>query len=59
LEAGYFTVYVSKHRSLFGMAKSAGAWIPRRWKQDREISKIRAIEREIEVKKTRELAMQI
>jgi diacylglycerol kinase family enzyme len=59
LDAGFFTVYVSKHRSLFGMAKSAGSWILGRWKQDREISKMRATELEIDVKKTRELAVMI
>ncbi len=57
LNAGYFTVYVSKHRTRWGMAKSSLAWLLGRWKQDSEIISLRATEMEINVKRKRSLAV--
>jgi diacylglycerol kinase family enzyme len=55
LDAGYFTVHVSKHRTRLGMAGSVLAWLMGRWKQDREIISLRATEMEIDVKSKRRL----
>lgn len=57
LDAGYFTVYVSKHRTRLGMTRSVLAWLLGRWKQDREIISMRATEMEIDVKRKRRLAV--
>ena len=57
LDAGYFTVYVSKHRTRLGMARSVLAWLLGRWKQDREIISMRATEMEIDVKRKRRIAV--
>ena len=57
LDAGYFTVYISKHRTRFGMAKSVLSWVLGRWKQDREIISLRATSMEINVKRKRRLAV--
>ena len=57
LDAGYFTVHVSKHRTRLGMARSVLAWLLGRWKQDREIISLRATELEIDVKRKRRLAV--
>ena len=57
LDAGYFTVYISKHRTRLGMLKSALAWLLGRWKQDREIVSLRATRMEIDVKRKRRLAV--
>ena len=57
LDAGYFTVYVSKHRTRLGMARSVLAWLLGRWKQDSEIISLRATEMEIDVKSKRRLAV--
>jgi diacylglycerol kinase family enzyme len=57
LDAGYFTVHVSKHRTRLGMARSVLAWLMGRWKQDREIISLRATELEIDVKRKRRLAV--
>jgi len=51
LDAGYFTLYVSKHRTRRGMIKSVLAWAVGRWKQDREIVSLKATEIEIAVRK--------
>ncbi|MGL4399768.1 MAG: diacylglycerol/lipid kinase family protein [Luteolibacter sp.] len=55
LDAGYFTVHVSKHRTRLGMARSVVAWLLGRWKEDREIISLRATEMEIDVKNKRRL----
>ncbi len=57
LDAGYFTVYVSKHRTRLGMARSVLAWMFGRWKQDREIISLRATELKIDVKRQRRVAV--
>ena len=57
LDAGYFTVYVSKHRTRLGMARVVLAWLLGRWKQDSEIISLRATWLEIEVKRKRHLAV--
>ncbi len=57
LDAGYFTVYVSKHRTRLGMARSVLAWVLGRWKQDREIISMRATAMEIDVKRKRRIAV--
>ena len=57
LDAGYFTVYISKHTSQWGMIKSALTWILGRWKEDREITIIHATELEINVRRKRRIAV--
>jgi diacylglycerol kinase family enzyme len=57
LDAGYFTVYVSKHRTRLGMARFVLTWLLGHWKQDREIISLRATEMEIDVKSKRRLAV--
>ncbi len=57
LDAGYFTVYISKHSSQWGMLKSVLMWILGRWNEDREITVIRATELEIDVKRKRRIAV--
>jgi diacylglycerol kinase family enzyme len=57
LDAGYFTVHISKHGTRLGMAGSLLAWVLGRWKQDREIVSLRATRMEIDVKRKRRLAV--
>ena len=57
LDAGYFTVYISKHTSQWGMLKSAATWILGRWKEDREITVLRATGLEIDVRRKRRIAV--
>ncbi len=57
LDGGYFTIYISKHTSQWGMIKSALTWILGRWKEDREITVLHATELEIEVKRKRRVAV--
>ncbi len=57
LDAGYFTVYISKHRTRLGMARTMLAWLLGRWKLDREIISLRATTMEIDVKRKRRLAV--
>ncbi len=56
LDAGYFTVYISKHDSAWGLFRSVVSWILGKWKQDREITVIRATDLEIDVKRKRRVA---
>jgi diacylglycerol kinase family enzyme len=55
LNAGYFTVYISRHRSRWGLLKSFFAWILGRWKQDSELTVIQATELEIAVRRRHSL----
>ena len=57
LDAGFLTVYISKHASRWGLLKSVLMWILGRWKQDREITTLRATELEIDVKRKRRIAV--
>lgn len=51
LDAGYFTVYVSTHRSRWGLLKSSLAWLMGRWKEDKELTVIHTTELEVQVKR--------
>lgn len=55
LDAGYFTVYVSKHHTQFGLIRSFFAWVMGRWKEDREIVTMRATDLEIRVTRKRRI----
>jgi len=57
LDAGYFTVYISKHRTQSGLLKSCVTWVLGRWKQDREIASLRSTELEISVKRKRRISV--
>ena len=57
LDAGYFTLYISKHTSQWGMLKSVFQWILGRWKEDREITVLHATGLEINVKRKRRIAV--
>lgn len=57
LDAGYFTVYILKHQSRFGLLKSCLTWLLGRWKQDKEIATLHATELEIDVKRKRRVAI--
>lgn len=55
LNAGFFTVYLSRHRTRLGMLRSFFAWVFGRWKQDREVHHLRATELEIHARRKRTL----
>ncbi|HEY5894024.1 MAG TPA: diacylglycerol kinase family protein [Chthoniobacterales bacterium] len=55
LDAGYFTVYISTHRTRWGLIRSFLAWVIGRWKQDREVSYFHATDLEISVQGERRL----
>ncbi|MDB6136673.1 MAG: hypothetical protein JWM59_4916 [Verrucomicrobiales bacterium] len=55
LSAGYFTLYISTHRTRLGMLKSFLAWTVGRWKQDRELKVVQATEIEIRVPRRKRL----
>jgi len=57
LDAGYFTVYVSKHQTRLGLLRSLVAWVMGRWKLDREISVMQATDLEIRVTRQRRIAV--
>ncbi|MES2709370.1 MAG: diacylglycerol kinase family protein [Verrucomicrobiota bacterium] len=57
LSAGYFTLYISTHRTRLGMIKSFLAWTFGRWKQDRELTVVQATDIEIQVPRRRTLPM--
>lgn len=57
LDGGFFTLYVSNHRTRFGMFKSFLSWTLGRWKQDRELTVLQATEIEIQVAGRRKLAV--
>lgn len=59
LDAGYFTVYISKHRSVPGLLRACVSWILGRWKQDREISILQATELQIDVKRKRQVSVML
>lgn len=48
LDDGYFTAYVSRHRSRRGMLRSVLAWLMGRWTQDARLLKLSATEMEID-----------
>lgn len=53
LDAGYFTVYISKHQTRLGMVRSFLAWLVGRWKEDRELTVLHATDLEIHVRRQR------
>ena len=57
LDAGYFTVYISKHKSRLGLFRSFLAWMLGRWKEDREITFFQATDLEVNVKRRRRIAV--
>ena len=57
LDAGYFTVYVSRHRTRWGLIRSFFAWMIGRWKQDKELTAFRATDLEIHARRRRRVAV--
>ncbi len=57
LDAGYFTVYISRHRTRWGLFRSLAAWVLGRWKADHELSVLQATRLEIEVPRRRRIAV--
>lgn len=55
LDAGYFTVYVSKHQTRWGLLRSFVAWTLGRWKEDRELAVMHATDLEIRVTRKRRI----
>lgn len=53
LDAGYFTVYVSTHRTRWGLLRSSLAWLLGRWKEDKELIVLHATELDVQVRKKR------
>lgn len=49
LDGGFFTVYVSSHRTRWGIFRSFLSWVRGKWKQDREMDFFQAKELEIAV----------
>lgn len=57
LDAGYFTLYILKDLSRAGLVRSIFTWLLGRWKQDREITVLRATELQIDEKRKRRLTV--
>ncbi len=57
LDGGYFTVYVFKHQSRLALMRSGLAWVMGRWRMDPDVTRIRATELEIDVKRRSSLAV--
>jgi diacylglycerol kinase family enzyme len=55
LDAGYFTVYVSTHRTRWGLLRSSLAWLMGRWKQDKELTVIQTTELQIQVRRKKRI----
>lgn len=55
LNAGFFTVYLSKHRTRWGLFLTFISWLFGRWKQDREMTALHATELTITVNRRRTL----
>lgn len=55
LDAGYFTIYLSSHRTRLGMVRSFFAWLFGRWKQDREVVRLQTSSLEIHARRKRTL----
>lgn len=55
LDGGFFTVYLSSHKTRLGMVRSFLAWILGRWKQDREVTRLQTTELEIHARRKRTL----
>ncbi len=55
LDGGFFTVYVSAHRTRWGIFRSFASWVRGRWKQDQEMDFFHARELEIAVRGQRQL----
>lgn len=53
IDGGYFTLYVSNHRTNWGMGKALLSWILGRYKQDKEVTIYQATEMEIHVRRQR------
>jgi diacylglycerol kinase family enzyme len=53
IDGGFFTVYLSKHRTNWGMARALLRWITGRFKQDRELTVLHTDEVLIHVKHDR------
>ncbi len=41
VDAGWFTTYISTHRTRWGMARAVLAWVLGRWKQEKEVTVFR------------------
>lgn len=55
LDAGYFTVYISTHRTRLGLLRSLLAYVLGRWKEDREVKRLQTTELEIHSRRKRVL----
>lgn len=53
LDGGFFTLYVSRHTTRWGMMRSVLAWVLGRWTQDHELTHLRTTEVTIHVKRRR------
>lgn len=55
LDGGFFTVYLSTHRTRFGMVRAFVAWLLGRWKQDREVRHLQTTELAVHAREKRML----
>lgn len=55
LDAGHFTVYISRHRTRLGLLRSLVAYFFGRWKEDREVTRLQTTELEIHARRKRTL----
>ena len=55
MDGGFFTIYVSSHRTQWGMLRAFVNWLIGRWKQDKELTMIQATEVEINVRGRRRI----
>jgi diacylglycerol kinase family enzyme len=59
LTAGYFTLYISTHRTRWGMFVSLLRWLVGRWRQDREVLAFPGREMEINVRGRRRVEIMV
>jgi diacylglycerol kinase family enzyme len=55
LDGGYFTVYLSRHRTRWGLFLTFVSWLFGRWRQDREMTALQATELTISVRRRRRI----
>lgn len=59
IDGGFFTIYLSNHRTNWGMGRALLGWILGRFKQDKEIIVHHASEMEIHVRKKRSIPVML
>lgn len=55
LDSGWLTAYISTHRTRWGMARAVLAWVFGKWKQERELTMLRARRLRLRARRERRL----